>query len=50
VFNENNKGNYVLATGDIEKFGPFVIAKLPFILSKVNKKFWDEVKCRASLK
>ena len=50
VFNKNNKGNYVLATGDIEKFGPFVIAKLPFILSKVNKKFWDEVKCRDSLK
>ena len=45
VFNENNKGNYVLATGDIEKFGPLVIAKLPFILPKVNKKFWDEVKC-----
>ena len=42
---ENNKGNYVLATGDIEKFGPFVIAKLPFILPKINKKFWDEVKC-----
>ena len=50
VFNENNKGNYVLATGDIEKFGPFVIAKLPFILPKINKKFWDEVNCQPSLK
>ena len=45
VSNENNKGNYVLATGDIEKFGPFVIAKLPFILPKINKKFWDKKNC-----
>ena len=50
VFNKNNKGNYVLATGDIEKFGPFIIAKLPFILPKINKKFWDEVNCQPSLK
>ena len=27
VSNTNNKGNYVLATGDIEKFGPFVIGR-----------------------
>ena len=40
VFNEKNMGNYVLATGDDEKFGPLVIAKLPFILPKINKKFW----------
>ena len=46
IFNKKNKGNYVLATGDIEKFGPFVIAKLPFILPKINKKFWDKTKCK----
>ena len=39
VFNNNNQGKYVLATGDIEKFGPLVIAKLPLIMPKVNK-FW----------
>tara|TARA_Y100000996_G_scaffold382657_1_gene338028 strand:+ start:1116 stop:1694 length:579 start_codon:yes stop_codon:yes gene_type:complete len=44
VFNESNTGNYVLATGDIEKFGPLVIAQLPFIMPKVNK-FWDEKNC-----
>ena len=46
IFNKKNKGNYVLATGDIEKFGPFVIAKLPFILPKINKKFWNKTKCK----
>lgn len=40
VFNEKNLGNYVLATGDDEKFGPLIIAKMPFILPKINKKFW----------
>ena len=44
VFNEINMGNYVLATGDIEKFGPTVIAKLPLIMPKVNK-FWDNEHC-----
>ena len=37
-------GNYVLGTGDIEKFGPTVIAKLPLIMPKVNK-FWDNEHC-----
>ena len=50
IFNKKNKGNYVLATGDIEKFGPFVIAKLPFILPKINKKFWDKTKCKNLIK
>ena len=44
VFNHNNKGNYVLATGDIEKFGLLVIAKMPIIMPKINKRFW-EVDC-----
>ena len=44
VFNNDNKGKYVLATGDIEKFGPLVIAKLPLIMPKVNK-FWEIENC-----
>ena len=40
VYNKKNIGNYVLATGEDEKFGPLVLAKLPFILPKINKKFW----------
>ena len=44
VFNNDNKGKYVLATGDIEKFGPLVIAKLPLIMPKVNK-FWKIENC-----
>ena len=44
VFNNDNQGKYVLATGDIEKFGPLVIAKLPLIMPKVNK-FWKIENC-----
>ena len=44
VFNNDNQGKYVLATGDIEKFGPLVIAKLPLIMPKVNK-FWKLENC-----
>ena len=33
-----------VATGDIEKFGPLVIAKLPLIMPKVNK-FWEIENC-----
>lgn len=44
IFNDSNTGNYVLATGDIEKFGPLVIAKLPLIMPKVNE-FWNNEFC-----
>ena len=44
IYNKKNKGNYVLATGDIEKFGPLVIAKLPFVMPKVNT-FWNQENC-----
>ena len=44
VFNNDNQGKYVLATGDIEKFGSLVIAKLPLIMPKVNK-FWKIENC-----
>ena len=45
VFNKDNKGNYVLAVGDIEKFTPLVIAKTIVILPRINKKFWDKSTC-----
>ena len=44
VFNNDNQGKYVLATGDIEKFGPLVITQLPLIMPKVNK-FWKIENC-----
>ena len=45
VYNNNNLGNYVLATGDIEKFNPLVIGKMLIVLPKINKKFWNKNNC-----
>ena len=45
VYNNDNLGNYVLATGDIEKFNPLVIAKMLVVLPKINKKFWNKNNC-----
>ena len=45
VFNKANKGNYVLAVGDIEKFTPLVIAKTIVTLPRINAKFWDKRNC-----
>ena len=45
VFNKDNKGNYVLAVGDIEKFTPLVIAKTIVTLPRINRKFWDKRNC-----
>jgi len=45
VYNKENKGNYVLAVGDIEKFTPLVIAKTIVTLPRINKKFWDASNC-----
>ena len=45
VFNKENKGNYVLAVGDIEKFTPLVIAKTIVTLPRINSKFWDKSNC-----
>ena len=46
VYNNNNLGNYVLATGDIEKFNALVIGKMMLILPKINKKFWNVNNCQ----
>ena len=43
VFYDVDK-EFDLYSGDIEKFGPTVIAKLPLIMPKVNK-FWDNEHC-----
>ena len=45
VFNKENKGNYVLAVGDIEKFTPLVIAKTIVTLPRINRKFWNKSNC-----
>ena len=45
VFNKDNKGNYVLAVGDIEKFTPLVIAKTIVTLPRINRKFWNTSNC-----
>jgi hypothetical protein len=45
VYNNDNLGNYVLATGDIEKFNPIVISKMLIVLPKINKKFWNKNNC-----
>ena len=45
VYNNNNLGNYVLATGDIEKFNALVIGKMMLVLPKINKKFWNTNNC-----
>tara|TARA_B110000438_G_scaffold18981_1_gene17578 strand:- start:553 stop:1146 length:594 start_codon:yes stop_codon:yes gene_type:complete len=46
VYNNNNLGNYVLATGDIEKFNALVIGKMMLVLPKINKKFWNVNNCQ----
>lgn len=45
VNNNSNKGNYVLAVGDIEKFNALVIGKMMLVLPKINKKFWNKNNC-----
>ena len=45
VYNKENKGNYVLAVGDIEKFTPIVIVKTIVTLPRINKKFWNKNNC-----
>ena len=42
VYNQNNQGKYVLATGDDEKFGPFVIARTLVTLPTINNRFWNQ--------
>ena len=45
VHNELNKGNYVLAIGDIESFPIGVMARMLRDLPKINRKFWDNATC-----
>ena len=46
VFNQTNTGKYVLAVGDIEKFGLASIPKLLLTVRKLKKVFWAESNCR----
>jgi len=45
VFNETNTGKYVLAVGDVEKFGFREVISLPKKIRKINSIFWDEADC-----
>ena len=45
VYNAENKGNYVLAVGDEEKFTPMVMMKMLFTLPKINRIFWNRSNC-----
>ena len=45
VFNTSNRGNYIIAIGDIEKFGFYDIIKLFFSMRKISDKFWNPNLC-----
>lgn len=47
VYNRDNKGNYVLAVGDEEKFTPIQMLKTWFILPGINRQFWDDSSCQS---
>ncbi len=47
VYNENNLGNYVLATGDIESFPIGVMARMLRELPKINRIFWKDADCNS---
>ena len=45
VFNTNNRGKYVLAIGDVERFGLAEILTLWGTMQKIETIFWDENDC-----
>ena len=46
VFNEENQGKYVLAIGDVERFGIRTLFTLPGTIRKIDADFWNERDCR----
>ncbi len=46
VFNDENRGKYVLAVGDVERFGIGTLLSLPGTLRQLDAVFWDERDCR----
>jgi len=45
VFNEGNRGMYVLAVGDQERFGLGTMLTIGGTMKKIRAKFWDEGRC-----
>jgi hypothetical protein len=45
VKNQSNRGNYVLAVGDIESFPVGVVARMFRDLPKINRIFWKNANC-----
>lgn len=47
VYNGENSGKYVLATGDDERFGFWDILRLWPVMRRLNREFWDAADCAA---
>ena len=45
VRNQSNRGNYVLAVGDIESFPVGVMARMLRDLPKINRIYWKNANC-----
>jgi hypothetical protein len=48
VFNNSNSGQYIIAVGDIEKFGFTDIVGLIFSMGKIEDEFWNPSLCASS--
>ena len=47
VNNQSNRGNYVLAVGDVESFPVGVMARMLRDLPKINRIFWKDADCNS---
>jgi hypothetical protein len=45
VFNDENQGKYVLAIGDVERFGLRALLTLPKTIQQIAVDFWDAQDC-----
>lgn len=45
VFNNENRGKYALAIGDVERFGLGTLLTLPGTIRQLDADFWDERDC-----
>ena len=46
VYNKDNKGKYVLAVGDDERFGIGTMLKLRGIMKETSEIFWESEGCK----
>jgi hypothetical protein len=46
VFNAENRGQYVLAVGDEERFGLSFLLSVWRDMKRIKKQFWDESSCK----